>query len=937
MNLSPVSFFLQQRFFICLLGICNLLLYTQTVAQNYNLALNATVPVTGGAEMSDVWGFERGNRSYVISTRTNGIAIVDITTPSAPVEKLNVSGPNTYWRDAKVWGNYAYITNEASGGLQIIDLSPLPAGSLSAANVSYWTGGMWNSSNINFSTAHNIFIDENGIAYLLGSNYGVGGAIMLNLNTNPTNPPIVGIYNQRYVHDAFARGDTLWAAEINNGIFSVINVTNKANPVVMATQATSSNFTHNLWLSNNGHYLFTTDETSGAYIDAYDVSDLTDIKRVGQFRTSTANNVIPHNVFWKNNFIIIAYYRDGVIIADASHPEKIIQTGWYDTSAGYSGNGYNGCWGVYPYFTSGIIAATDIETGLYVLTPTYVGASFLQGLVTNAATAAPVANASIQVAGVSQANATSGFTGAYLSGMTGSGTFTVTVSASGFVSQTFSVTYTNGVTQTLNVALVPNIPFSATGLVTDAQTGLPLASAPVLFNDGLNNYTATTNASGAYSVALPGSGTYTLSAGKWGYQTQQLTGILLNSSSNTMNFSLRKGYYDDFLFDFGWAVSGDASAGAWVRAEPIGTSLDNSPSNPETDVSNDFGDQCYVTGNAAGAVGNADVDNGTTILTSPIFDLSTTPAAQISYYRWFRNGGGSGTPNDQMLIKLSNGTTTVTVQTIPFNDASQGQWVNNTITVADFITPTNNMRLIAEVSDLGQQHIAEGGLDKFEVLIPPVVVQVSAWLGGAYSGGQMSGSLANNNLLPLTQPYNQPPWNYAGTETVSALPANVTDWVLLELRPAASPGTIAEKRAAFILRNGTVVDTDGSAGVKFYTLGQGGNYYIVLRHRNHMAVISSGPVSLPNATTFSFSNIANVAGGASQLAPIGGFVYGLVPGDFDANGVVTVDDFNYYTTQTAQLNTYNDADCSLDGAVTVADFNLFKANAGKIGMSVIRY
>jgi hypothetical protein len=150
-----------------------------------------------------------------------------------------------------------------------------------------------------------------------------------------------------------------------------------------------------------------------------------------------------------------------------------------------------------------------------------------------------------------------------------------------------------------------------------------------------------------------------------GIKTLQFTNQELTPANNTRNFPLRKGYYDDFLFDYGWSVSGDAASGAWVRATPIGTTYDNLPSNPYEDVTNDFGTLCYVTGNASGSSGTADVDNGTTILTSPVFDLSTTPNAQINYYRWFRNTGGSGSPNDQMLVKISNGTTTVTVQTIP--------------------------------------------------------------------------------------------------------------------------------------------------------------------------------------------------------------------------------------------------------------------------------
>lgn len=919
--------------FICMAFVGFILNSTNAQAQtNISLAAHITYPDV----MSSVWGFTKGGREYVLAFRRTGTSIVDITNPTAPVEVFFAAGANTDWREGKVWGNYAYITNEGSGGLQIINFSALPTGNITAANVTNWTGGTFNSQTVSFTKSHTIWIDENGIAYIYGANYGAGGVIMANVAANPTNPPIVGIYNQAYVHDGFVRGDTLWAAQINAGNYRAINVTNKANPVVMATQNTTRNFTHNTWLNNAGTVVFTTDETSNSSVEAYDITNLSDIKLISKFN-ATGSTAIPHNVHVRNNFLVIAYYRDGVVIADATHPEKMMQVGNYDTSPSYSGSGYNGCWGVYPYFASGIIAASDIETGLYLLSPNYVPASYLKGIVTNANTSAPINNASVQVQGMASANTTTGFTGTYTTGMTGSGTYTVTVSASGYITQTFTITFTNGVTQILNVALVPNVPFTATGTVTDAQTGLPIANAPVLFNDGTADYTATANALGNYSINLPGTANYTCYAGKWGYQTTQMTNQALTPANNTVNFSLRRGYYDDFLFDYGWTVSGDAASGAWVRATPIGTTFENLLSNPDADLPDDYGNKCYVTGNASGSAGNADVDNGTTILTSPVFDLSSTPNATISYYRWFRNAGGSSTPNDQMLVKITNGITTVTAQTIPATDPNQAQWVPYSFNVASIIAPTANMRLIVEVSDLGNQHLVEGALDKFEVIIPPVTLQATAWLGGAMSGTFMTTTLRTTNLLPTAQPYNRPPWNYYGTETVSAFPTNTTDWVLLELRPAATPGTITEQRAALILNNGNIVDTDGSAGVKFYNLGQGGNYFVVLRHRNHLAVASATAVSLPNATAYNFKTSANVSGGAAQMVALSGGNFGLIPADFDSNGVVTVADFNYFIPQSGGISVYSDADANMDGAVTVTDYNLFSQNAGKIGITLIRY
>ena len=94
--------------------------------------------------------------------------------------------------------------------------------------------------------------------------------------------------------------------------------------------------------------------------------------------------------------------------------------------------------------------------------------------------------------------------------------------------------------------------------------------------------------------------------------------------------------------------------------------------------------------------GNDDVDNGNTVLTSPVFDLSGYNEPFISYYRWFYNSGGSGTPDDQLQIKLTNGITTVVIETLDFNTSNSNQWnFNNFRVLATFINPTANMRFIS--------------------------------------------------------------------------------------------------------------------------------------------------------------------------------------------------------------------------------------------------
>lgn len=930
-----------------LIAIC--VLSTTVVTAQTNLNYRALLPYThaGNEEMSSLWGYSVSGHDYVIAGTSAGTSVVDITDPNNPNEILWVPGPFTYWREVKVWGTRAYIVNEESGGLQIINLTALPAGTLSAANVSYWTGGLYQGNTINLSTAHTISVDENGIGYLFGYN-GNGGALMLNLTANPTNPPIVGRYTGYYIHDGFVRGDTLWAAHINNGFFSVINVANKTNPVVLAQQNTSSNFSHNIWVTANGHYAFTTDEVSGSYIDAYDVSDLTDIKRVGQFRRTATG--IQHNVHLvQEQFAVIAAYRDGVTVLDISHPERMIEVGNYDTAPTLSGNGFNGCWGVYPYFSSGKMAATDIEEGLYVFAPTYVGACFLEGNITNAATGAAIQGATIQVTGNSGMNTSSNFSGHYITGNAIAGNYIVTVSKTGFQPQIFNLSLSNNNTLTLHIALVSGTvtPLVLSGQITNAITNSGIASAAVVVTDANGTtYTATANASGNYSLALPdGNGIYSVYAGKWGFITNAALSQNLSATANTVNLALQSGYYDDFLFDFGWTVSTTATAGAWVRAEPYGTITSNYPANPEEDISTDYGNLCYVTGNPAdNNAGNGDIDNGSTVLTSPLFDLSTYNDPHVKYSRWFRNAGGSTTGNDQLLIKLSNGTQTVTIETIPNGDPYEAQWHDIDLRIADYLTPTATMRLIADIGDTGDPHIVEGGLDGFSIEdhAPPTVrVQAKAWLSACYdpSISLMRNTLRTANLLPLAQPYQIAPFNYNGTEQVASnaqIPTNAVDWILLEVRDITGT-TIVARRAAWLLQDGTLADLDGSTGVAFTNLVNGTNYRLLLRHRNHLAVWAANTVLLPNATPYNFNLSNNVQGGTLQLLSLDATQYGLCPADANANGIINYADYNRYATQTGATNVYSPADLNLDGNVNTTDFLFYRAMAGRIGETIVRY
>ncbi|NOX19613.1 MAG: hypothetical protein GXO87_15200 [Chlorobi bacterium] len=117
-----------------------------------------------------------------------------------------------------------------------------------------------------------------------------------------------------------------------------------------------------------------------------------------------------------------------------------------------------------------------------------------------------------------------------------------------------------------------------------------------------------------------------------------------------------------------------------------------------------------------------------------------------------------------------------------------------------------------------------------------LTTNIKVLLEGANAGsGTMTTFLNGGGYIPLTQPYSGAPWYYPGTESVTSIPSGVVDWVLIELR--STPTLIDETRAAFLKNDGTLVDLDGTSPVDFPN-SSAGNYYVVIKHRNHLSVMT---------------------------------------------------------------------------------------------------
>ncbi|QMW01778.1 hypothetical protein H3H32_28100 [Spirosoma foliorum] len=154
---------------------------------------------------------------------------------------------------------------------------------------------------------------------------------------------------------------------------------------------------------------------------------------------------------------------------------------------------------------------------------------------------------------------------------------------------------------------------------------------------------------------------------------------------------------------------------------------------------------------------------------------------------------------------------------------------------------------------------------------PIAVIRPKVFLGGAYNSttSLMRDDLRTKNLLPLIEPYSTPVLvgsgfthvggggNEATTASVLSTTGNnaIVDWVFVELRNPASASVVVATRSALVQRDGDVVDIDGVSPLTF-TVGAG-SYYVSIRHRNHLGVMTQNTVALSStAVTVDFISTA---------------------------------------------------------------------------------
>ncbi len=206
-----------------------------------------------------------------------------------------------------------------------------------------------------------------------------------------------------------------------------------------------------------------------------------------------------------------------------------------------------------------------------------------------------------------------------------------------------------------------------------------------------------------------------------------------------------------------------------------------------------------------------------------------------------------------------------------------------------------------------------------------VELDLTVMLEGAYNGVDMNTGLRDAGVLPLAQPFNQWPWNYSGTEVVAAIPANVVDWVLVQLRDSDDPAnadaaSIFEERAAFLLSDGSIVDIDGVSPLQFTTTYEHKLYPVILQY-NHLAVISATNVARDASGTYFYDFTNGAYGGAAGEKEVAPGVWAMIGGDSYEDGIIDDNDVDDWSWQAGHSNNYYYADMDMNGYVDNKDKN----------------
>ncbi len=358
-------------------------LFSQTTLYHNTKKLAQITGLPGG-DLSNLWGYTAPDgKQYAIVGSKTATNIYDVTNCAGPILKNSIiDGSNTSWREYKTYKKFAYMVTEADGeGLEMFDLTN--------PNSITFSQKVTPADPDFFYKAHTLSIDTtNARMYVSGLRQTAGGPSnwlniyqlsstnivptllkKIQLNTVSGAPALT-----LYIHDLYVENNIIYCSHGGDG-FGIWDCTDPNNIVFLGIKDDSPGYNHSSWRHPFfPQYFYCAEETAGQPMIIYNVTPGSPSYTINVNSTfkhpllaPTATNNIYHNPHMKGNELYISAYNDGVQIYDFSDPVRPIRAAYYDsypTNTTYSPS-FVGAWGVYPFFSSGCICVSDINTGFH--------------------------------------------------------------------------------------------------------------------------------------------------------------------------------------------------------------------------------------------------------------------------------------------------------------------------------------------------------------------------------------------------------------------------------------------------------------------------------------------------------------------------------------------------------------------------------------------
>lgn len=321
---------------------------SECLAQNTgSIELIGKLPITN-LPIHDVWGYTdtvTGTQYALLGASNSGMRVVDVSDAAQPQLVGTISGGGVEAIDVKTWQNFAYVVGESPSATgKVIDLSD----PTNPVQVGTFPGG------------HNLSITDDGFMYLA-----TPGIRIFDLNNDPTVPELVFTDNSCDGHDISIVEDLLYDFSDDCGT-RIFDIAQPDTLVALGTVPPSGIFHHSGWPSEDGNHVFICDELAAPTendITVWDISDLQNPFLVDSFSDPDA---YVHNLYVHGDYAFVSYYRAGFRVFDVADPANISLIAEYDTDSTASGPGYGGNFGLYTFWGTDKILASDEENGLYI-------------------------------------------------------------------------------------------------------------------------------------------------------------------------------------------------------------------------------------------------------------------------------------------------------------------------------------------------------------------------------------------------------------------------------------------------------------------------------------------------------------------------------------------------------------------------------------------